>query len=384
MLAVHVSGNSAFSHEASLSLHSEQTGGGHAGWVITKKTTDAPNLEFEFHSETYEETTPFKLYYDGDITLASGVKVNKILDEDTLVSNDPKALITQQSVKAYVDNNTYSQTDLDNGQLDNRYYTETETDAWRIDNPHTASGITYNNTSWEVSNTKDALDKVLDYTENIMGTGRINPQVTISGVNTTTLHVNAGEGFINYDGLHKYVVWDYTTIDTQSFENAAYYVYVDSDSVVHSSTSLPNKNQTIYLGYIYFNSGFIRAVFSSYSLIDNYYNRMNTYIENLGLFLSDDGGSVTVDSVDSQKIVSSACKIQAGTSELQLTEVGSAHAGSRMWNIYFTSDIDWKTNTFFFMPNGYNGKVPTDRWNDTTGSGLHILNDEYTFTQYYD
>ena len=43
------------------------------------------------------------LLKDGGINLLTGVTVNAILDEDTLISNSATALATQQSIKAYVD-----------------------------------------------------------------------------------------------------------------------------------------------------------------------------------------------------------------------------------------------------------------------------------------
>ncbi len=41
------------------------------------------------------------------VALASGSRVNAILDEDTMSSNSANSLVTQQSIKAYVDNNIF-------------------------------------------------------------------------------------------------------------------------------------------------------------------------------------------------------------------------------------------------------------------------------------
>ncbi len=48
-------------------------------------------------------TPESKLDVEGDMRLSAGVPVDKILDEDDMASNDPSALATQQSIKAYVD-----------------------------------------------------------------------------------------------------------------------------------------------------------------------------------------------------------------------------------------------------------------------------------------
>ncbi len=49
-------------------------------------------------------------FRNGYLEFNTGVGINKILDEDNLISNDDEALATQQSIKAYIDNTTTSST----------------------------------------------------------------------------------------------------------------------------------------------------------------------------------------------------------------------------------------------------------------------------------
>jgi hypothetical protein len=122
-LRANVVGNSAWSHGAYVSLYSDQSGS-LRGWDFGKNTGSTPSFTFKY----LDSTLALQLNANGTVQLNTGVSVNKVLDEDGLNSNDSYALATQQSIKAYIDNNTYSTTALDSGQLDNRYYTETEID----------------------------------------------------------------------------------------------------------------------------------------------------------------------------------------------------------------------------------------------------------------
>jgi hypothetical protein len=116
-------GNNAWSKGVYFNLYSDQSGS-LRGWEVGKGTGSNPPFTFKYLASTMA----LQLNYDGTLQLNSGAQVNKILDEDTLNSNDSYALATQQSIKAYVDNTTYSTTALDGGQLDNRYYTQSQID----------------------------------------------------------------------------------------------------------------------------------------------------------------------------------------------------------------------------------------------------------------
>lgn len=203
--ACHIYGSLAHDHEAELQLVSTDDVG-YSGWYIRKGSTDQPNLYFRFGSSVYSESKPMYMYYDGDISLKSGVRVDKILDEDNFASNDPKALITQQSARAFTENYTYSSTALDAGQLDTRYRTHAEIDA-------IASGVAANyvrrdgtselTADWDAGPHEisaggfrvDDVDLDLAGYANITGilTGGT---LTINGSDNTKLDVEAGTGIM--------------------------------------------------------------------------------------------------------------------------------------------------------------------------------------------
>lgn len=120
-LGVKVVGTNAFNHDAMVTTLSEQDGI-IKGWEFGKEAGTSPAMIFKYS----DGKVPLHLNTDGTITLNSGISVNNILDEDTLISNDAKSLITQRSAKSFVENTTYSQTALDNGQLDDRYFTKSQ------------------------------------------------------------------------------------------------------------------------------------------------------------------------------------------------------------------------------------------------------------------
>lgn len=120
-VAAKVIGTNSFAHAASLKLTSEQ-GDVVDGWQITKE----PGTSSAMTIKHIDDTKAIQFNSDGSMQLNSGVVVNKVLDEDTLGSNDPYALATQQSIKTFIENTTYSKAEINAGQLDNMYYTESE------------------------------------------------------------------------------------------------------------------------------------------------------------------------------------------------------------------------------------------------------------------
>ena len=221
-VAAHPTGPNAWSSTATLGLISIQDNTAR-GWWLTKGEGAVPTLTFKNDNDD----TAMTMNYSAEVMLNTGVYVNKILDENNFTSNDPKALVTQQSTKTFVENWSYSSTALDSGQLDNRYYTETEVD--------TISGslddkMLYADGSKELSGDWDAGDYTITaagfdkdkikldlagYT-NITGilTGG---ELSINAGDNTKLDVSAGKGiFVDMidrdDPLVEIVSWDATTI----------------------------------------------------------------------------------------------------------------------------------------------------------------------------
>jgi hypothetical protein len=184
-------GANAWSHPVYLDLYGDQFGS-RRGWRIVKDSGGTPSLSFKYLGAT----TALKLNYDGTLNFNSGASVNKILDEDGLNSNDAYALVTQQSVKAYIDNNYYSSTVLDSGQLDNRYYTETEVDDLVNDLiTTTASGYIKRDGTTELTADWD----VGDYEISAAGFNKGNAEVDSANFANATGLLTGGTISINVD-----------------------------------------------------------------------------------------------------------------------------------------------------------------------------------------
>lgn len=77
------------------------------GWEIYKDGGDSRALTIDYNNGG-ASTTRMELTTAGLLSLTSGVGVSSILDEDDMASDSDTALATQQSIKAYVDNATFS------------------------------------------------------------------------------------------------------------------------------------------------------------------------------------------------------------------------------------------------------------------------------------
>ena len=104
VVAAHSFGENAWAQKTSLHLSSNQEGDVR-GWNIEKLAGENPQLNISYT----DDTVVLSGYPDGTITLNSGVAVDKILDEDDFISDDPKALTTQHAIKAYLGNEYYTQ-----------------------------------------------------------------------------------------------------------------------------------------------------------------------------------------------------------------------------------------------------------------------------------
>jgi hypothetical protein len=284
--------------------------------------------------------------------------------------------------------NLYGKSDDDHPQYHNntrgdaRYYTQSQVDSMIVD---TASGVSYVNTDWSTIDVQDAIDKLTDYTENTHGSGRISPDVvlTVSGGLSPYLIAHAGEGYINHGGLHEYISWGEEVVDFTSYSQGLYYVYVDTNGDVLTSSSDPGLIQVVSLGLCYYTGTVIGFAQSCGCIIENSLNRIIDYMHNLGVFLISDGGLVQTMSGETNRIVSPACSAQNGTAVVAMPEVDSDDAASaNFYCIYTSVDEDMEALGYFASSVGYNGSIFTDRWNDVTASGSVQLAGTYTFTQY--
>ena len=234
-----------------------------------------------------------------------------------------------------------------------------------------SSDISYTETNWDITDVEDALNKLTDYIEITQGSGRIEPEVVLSGLYGTMLYVASGTGFINYENFHKKITWDAVSIETAGDPEGTYYVYVDSNGDVQVSTTNPNPNLNIRLGF-YYQGGFIGVIQQCGCLIDSSINRTVDFALRQGVFIYDNGGNVEVLDGDNLKIVSSPCKVQYGLSSTQLFEVTSNDvSGYTFLNYYDSADFGLALDWYFTLFN--EGRIPTNRWNDITKNSFEPL-----------
>jgi hypothetical protein len=288
--------------------------------------------------------------------------------------------------------NLYGRSDDDHPQYhndtrgDTRYYTQPQVDNY-IAGVSVASGISYTNSNWAISDVQDALYKLTYYIENSQGTGRISPDVAITisgGYGSSDLLIYEGSGYINHNGVHKYISWEDEVIDFTGYAQGLYYIYVDTNGDILTSQTDPGLVQVILLGFCYYTSIALGLAQSCGGIIEDSINRTLQYMYNLGVFLTSDEGLIQLMDGYTNRIVSPACTAQFGMLEVDMPEIDSDDAATlfNFYCIYTSVDEELEGLDYFSNPVGYNGAIFTDRWNDITASGSISLSGTYTFTQY--
>jgi len=245
-----------------------------------------------------------------------------------------------------------------------------------------ASDVNYSEPNWEITNVDDGLDKITDYIENTQGSGRISPEETLFGIQTTVLKISGGTGYINYENFHKKITWSGQTIDLSTgYTEGIYFVYVDTNSVVNITSSHPNHKSVVSLGFLY-HGGFIGVIQQSGTIIQSATNRIADYATRQGIFIYDNGGNVEILTGSTVKVTSSPCKIQYGLLDSQLPEISSNDASTfKFTNYYNTGNLDWTLNWHFGVSG--QGIIPTNRYNEITGDTEVVLSGySLTFTQF--
>jgi len=108
-LTAHAEGSNAHSQFVGFNLYTFSPSD-YRGWEIGKKggsnTNTQHDLHFRYDIDGSTERFVLNLDTDGYVSFENGIGVNAILDEDDLSSNSETALASQQSIKAYIDNQT--------------------------------------------------------------------------------------------------------------------------------------------------------------------------------------------------------------------------------------------------------------------------------------
>jgi len=228
---------------------------------------------------------------------------------------------------------------------------------------------------WDSTNVDDFTNKIADYIEDTQGSGRLSPEIVLSGLNTTNLIVFSGTGYISYTGYHSIITWSGTTIDVSEYVEGTYYVYVDTNSEIQISTSNPDGIHNIRLGSFFWSGSIIGGIIQCGCVILNSLARTINFFLRLGYFIYDDGGNIELMSGNTRKIISSPCKVQFGLLNIDLPEIGANQASNLQYKyIYISADQGVEVNWAFVRSGGI---IPTGRWNDVTKNS-HIPLTGYT------
>lgn len=209
------------------------------------------------------------------------------------------------------------------------------------------------------------------------GSGRKTPESPLSLGGANQLDVAAGTGVIGYNGSYHEISWNSTNINTTGYAEGAWYVYVDNTETVQHSQVEPDDSQYVRLGGFYYTGMQIGDFEQDPARVDSFMSRVHNLGRVLGAFIANNGGLVQ-EMVTDLKIVAPACTVQYGLEEYNLTEVDSDDIGTRFFCWYNSADDGWSQE--YFWLNFSSGKIPTDRWNDTTQDATTALSASCTFT----
>lgn len=245
-----------------------------------------------------------------------------------------------------------------------------------------SSDIAYTNTAWNVSDVKASLDQITDNIENVVGSGRVSPIIVLGGLNTKTLWVSGGTGFMNYQNYHRTISWSGVSFDITAYSANTYYVYVNNNSTINISNVEPDKLQNIYLGQFYYDGWFIITIQQSSNISDKSLYRMTEYTIRVGGFIYDNGGSILATGT-TQRIVSPPCKVQYGLLDYNLSEINTYNnSGYTASGMYQSSDLYFNIDYYFLESNAGTGKIPNNRYNVITNpSNYKLTGHTLTFTQ---
>jgi hypothetical protein len=345
------------------------------------------------HSHVVSSITDINTYY------YTKTNINNILNGYTITGHTHTANEISD-LSSYTGLTNYYQSTLIDSLLNGKMNTG-ETIAWNdinfsgstladIENRN-AIDININVPEWSSTNVDDFNQKVAHYIEDTQISGRLEPEVVLIQTDINELYIVGGSGYIIYDGFHKLISWSGDTIDTNDYiipDNiGTYYVYIDTDGIIHLSTTETDNIHFIRLGSFYW-AAQIGSIRQDGCVINNSLSRTSEYFKRLGIFIYDNGGNIQLLSGDTTLIVSSACKIQMGLTTVNLQEVGTTESdvtGLTTMINYITPDqgvgLDFSYINKAVYLNNYS--IPTNVYNDITKNSFVIITGgTFTFTQY--
>jgi hypothetical protein len=185
-----------------------------------------------------------------------------------------------------------------------------------LSNPHvvTLPQLPYTSTGWDaVVNGQNALDVMVTNWEQLGGTGRFTPTTQAifqTGLNQMTWV--GGTGLIMYSDRRVEVSWSGGNVNTTGFAEGTYYIYVDQTGTVNISPVdvEPDRKQNIHLGLFYYGGTQVGTFRACGCVFDSAVTALDRYFRNLGIFIYDNSGLVTLMPAELLKVLSPSTNIQ--------------------------------------------------------------------------
>jgi hypothetical protein len=235
-------------------------------------------------------------------------------------------------------------------------------------NPHqvTSEQVAYNNTIFNTTNSEEILDQYSGIINNTLGSGTLQNinYLVYSGV--TKLEIVGGSGYLTYENYFDILSWSATTIDFSAHTaDNQYYIYVDINGNIQTSTNSPSTTQSIILGRVYWSGDFLANLSQSVRNAKDSLSNIYTYLVRLGGFISDAGclGSVSGGTGNEMKLISQQGTVWRGLKEYQLTQCNTSD--TERFSVYYGTIESWYKNHY---ESRFDGKITSYKWNDTSKS----------------
>ena len=255
------------------------------------------------------------------------------------------------------------------------------------DHNHTSGQINHDNNNWVNSEggyytvLDDILDKSTDSLLYLGGNGALTDTDYLNRTDYYEVTISSGSGYLIKNSKHYDIEWDTDIISTYGFADGFHYVYVDETGTVNVTQAEPSNLDSIKLGGFYCAGaalGFVPTWYNAGFSVDGATNRLANAFFNLGPFITNDGGSLTIWPTDKLKVTGISCTVQNTLKETLFQDVSSSD-GMTNFFAYFKINELWYSDPYMFMVE--EGRITTSRYNDTNAD-ISQTPDLLNFTQY--
>ena len=175
------------------------------------------------------------------------------------------------------------------------------------------------------------------------------------------------------NNLIHYTNWPETNLNTSTMYSGTNWIYIDYNGNVLVSQSEPNYYSNIILGFAYIvgPEKKIETVFNCGMYGGGFGTRVGEALRHLGPYVHDNGLAITLNPLDYRKIICSAGQVQNSLINFVIDSKTSDDAGHEYGDFiawFGAGDNNWLIDYDFAYRE--EGRIPNNRYNDTTRSGI--------------